>query len=151
MLRPAAIALAMLSSAAFAQEREWTFDTSEEQAFLTFGVPESDDAGISFWCPLGTGMIRIFIPESRESLKPGGQATFVIKVDGASYPYQADITVNEEAGVPSLEAMATDTDPAFQALLKADRFALEIENEEDMFPLAGADFASLLRACGKGP
>jgi hypothetical protein len=151
MLRPAAIALAMLTTAAAAQEREWIFDTSEEQAYLTFGVPESEDAGISFWCTLGTGAIRIFIPESRESLKPGGKAEFAISVGGKSFPYEADVMVNEEAGVPSLEAMAAAADPAFQALLEADRFALVIENEEDMFPLAGADFASLLRVCGKGP
>lgn len=42
MLRPLplVLALGLLAGAAHAQEREWTLDASEEDAYLIFGVPE---------------------------------------------------------------------------------------------------------------
>ena len=62
--------LAGIALPASAQEREWIFDTGDEDAYLVFGVPESDDAGVSFGCTLQSGEIRIFLPEAGDDLKP---------------------------------------------------------------------------------
>ena len=65
------LALAAFSSPVLAQEREWAFDTGEADAYLVFGVPETDDVGVSFWCTIGSGEIRVFFPEAGDSLSAG--------------------------------------------------------------------------------
>ncbi len=47
---------------AFAQEREWLLDAVEEDVFLVFGVPDTNDVGVSFWCKIGTGVVSVFAP-----------------------------------------------------------------------------------------
>ena len=42
----------LVSTLALAQERQWSLDTVNNQVFLVFGVPESDDVGLSFWCDI---------------------------------------------------------------------------------------------------
>ena len=142
--------LALTATAAAAQEREWAFVTNDDQAWLGFGVPESDDAGIVFSCTMGTGAIKIYVPESRKILTPGSKANVSFMAGGQAFTYSAAILANEQAGIASLEADAAPGDPLFAALQAADRFALSIAGEDDMFPLAGSDFASLLSACRKG-
>ena len=53
LLTVSLIAAATASTAA--QERQWTLDASDEDAYLIFGVPESDDVGLSLWCPIQKG------------------------------------------------------------------------------------------------
>ena len=50
------------AGAAQAQEREWSLDVSEEEAYLIFGVPDTDDVGVSLWCPVGKGVVRLYLP-----------------------------------------------------------------------------------------
>ena len=50
-------AIGLLAGAAHAQEREWMLDASDEDAYLIFGVPETDDGGISLWCRIGKGTV----------------------------------------------------------------------------------------------
>ena len=71
MFRPLStfIALAMLAGTAHAQEREWVLDTSDEDAYLIFGVPDSDDVGVSLWCPIGRGVVNLFVPRPTEELR----------------------------------------------------------------------------------
>jgi hypothetical protein len=63
-------ALMITATASLAQERQWTMDVTETDAFMVFGVPETDDVGVSFWCTLGTPKIKIFVPEGGSDLKP---------------------------------------------------------------------------------
>ena len=53
-------------------------DTASEDAFLVFGVPESDDVGVSFWCRIGSNRIKIFFPEGSSDLPPNTEAEFVV-------------------------------------------------------------------------
>lgn len=41
----------LVCSPAKAQEREWSLDASDQEAYLIFGVADSDDVGVSLWCP----------------------------------------------------------------------------------------------------
>ena len=150
MLPRVLFCLLLFASASAAQEREWVFMTSDDEAYLGFGVPDSDDAGITFSCAFQSGAIRIFIPESREHLVPGTTANIAIRAGGRDYSYSAAVAPNEEAGIPSLMADAAPGDALFAALVANDRFGVVIAGEEDMYPLAGSDFDSLLRACRKG-
>src|SRR5262249_43377919 len=75
-----AVIVMLAATSAFAQERQWVFDTNDEDAFLTFGVPETDDVGISFWCKIQSGEARVFLPEAGEELKPGKKVKITFNV-----------------------------------------------------------------------
>jgi hypothetical protein len=51
-------------------------------------------------------------------------------------------TTSAEAAIPAGDALFTD-------LRKTDRFAVRTGTEENIFPLEGSDFESLVRACRK--
>lgn len=138
--------LAFASFDAYAQEREWSFDTSAEEAFLFFGVPETDDVGISLWCKAGSEEIRIFLPDAG-SLPSGRSAKLEITAGGKTFDYDAEPLRNEEAGIMSAEVSTRPDDPLYAALRDADHFAVRINAEELAFPLAGADIDGLIRVC----
>ena len=142
-----AIIMMLAAAAVHAQEREWTFDTAEEDAYLSFGVPETDDLGISFWCKMQSGEARVFLPEAGEEVKPSKNAKMHFTVDGTTYTFDATTTMNEEAGVPSAEATFPVTDKVFAAFKKADRFSVRVGKDEAVFPLEGADIDGFVRAC----
>jgi hypothetical protein len=141
--------LASTALPALAQEREWIFDTGDDDAYLVFGVPESDDAGVSFGCTLQSGEIRIFVPEAGDDLKPNDKVKLVITVAGKDYTFDGTTSANEMSATTSAEALIQSNDALFADLRKADRFAVKAGMEENTFPLEGADFESLVRACSK--
>lgn len=146
------VLVALLASAALpalAQEREWLFDTGDEDAYLVFGVPESDDAGVSFGCTLQSGEIRIFVPEAGDDLKPDDKVKLVITIAGKDFAFDGTTTANELSATTSAEAVIKPDDVIFAELRKADRFTIKTGTEENTFPLEGADFESLVRACSK--
>jgi hypothetical protein len=140
-------ALFLLLSPAVAQEREWSFDSSEDEAFMIFGVPESDDVGVSFWCTLRSGEIRLFLPQASEKLKANEPAKFEVSVGGQSFILTGMGLPNEEAGTMSIEGRLPAGDRLFKALQDADRFSVTVSGEKQTFPLTGADLPSLLAAC----
>lgn len=135
---------------ALAQEREWIFDTADEDAYLVFGVPESDDAGVSFGCTLQSGEIRIYLPEAGEELKPDQKIKVTLNVAGKDHVYDGVTTANEMAGTTSAEAVIPANDGLFAELGKTDRFTVKAGTGTDTFPLEGSDFEGLVRACAKG-
>lgn len=141
--------LACAAQPGLAQEREWIFDTAEEDAYLVFGVPETEDAGISFGCALQSGEVHIFIPEAGEDLKPDLKIKLTISVGGRTFAYDAMTAANEMSATTSAEAPIPAADALFTELANADRFAVRVGTEENIFPLEGADFESLVRACSK--
>ena len=143
----AAAFVTLVATAAFAQEREWIFDTNEEDAFLTFAVPESDDIGISFWCRIQSGEARVFLPEAGEDIQPDRKVALTFSVAGKKYTFDAETSLNEEAGSTSAEAGIRADDKLFAAMRTADRFGVQIGSEEMIFPLGGADIESFMRVC----
>lgn len=134
---------------AAAQEREWIFDTADEDAYLVFGVPESEDAGISFGCTLQSGEIRVFVPDAGEELKPDQKIKLTISAGGKDFTYDGLTTPNEMSATTSAEAAIPAGDSLFTDLRNTDRFTVKTGTEENTFPLAGSDFESLVRACSK--
>ena len=65
----AALLLSFFNSVAFAQERVWSLDTPANQAYLIFGVPDTEDVGLSLWCEVGKGQMALYIPEPRIALR----------------------------------------------------------------------------------
>ena len=58
-----------LSGEALAQEREWTLDASEQESYLIFGVADSDDVGLSLWCPNHKGIVNLYVPRPTAELQ----------------------------------------------------------------------------------
>ncbi|MBI2717531.1 MAG: hypothetical protein HY245_05550 [Rhizobiales bacterium] len=141
--------IAASSASAAAQERQWSLDIGDSEAFLVFGVPESDDVGISFWCALHSGEVSIFVPGAGPKLKPGRRASFSISAGSRTVRLKGKTTANEAAGTTSIEAKLADTNPLFAALRQADRFKVRIAGTETVYPLLEADLPGLLEACKK--
>ena len=152
MPRRLALALSLISAfsaGAAAQERQWSLDAGDENAYLVFGVPESDDVGFSMWCANRSGEINIFVPESDPGLEPGKTVTFKMTAGEEKALIVGKASANEESGTISLEASIADSNPIFAGLLTADRFRVKLGEEEQIFPLMDADVAGLLALCRK--
>ena len=147
---PIMLATLVLGSApSLAQERIWTLDQSDAEVYLVFGVPETDDVGVSFWCIQRSGIVKLYFPESDPTLKPGAEANFKLEVAGKSYPLKGKTAVNDETTGTSLEAELKTTDTVFAALQTANRFAVKAGSTTHVFPLGEADFSTFLDVCGK--
>jgi hypothetical protein len=132
-----------------AQERIWNLDRTDQEAYLVFGVPETDDVGISFWCTLGSGVVKIYVPEGDPSLNPAASVDIKLEIASKSYPLKGKTSVNEETATISFEAELKTSDPVFSALQEANHFAVKVGASNHAFPLGEADFASLLEVCKK--
>jgi hypothetical protein len=144
------VSIVMLAAQAQAQERSWNLDTSDTEAFLTFGVAESDDVGVSFWCKIKSGMIHIFLPDADASLKPNRKIRVGLSVSDKTFRFRAKTLANEEAATTSIEALIDARNPVFDLMKDANKFTIKAGNESQNFPLDGADIGALLRICVKG-
>ena len=124
-------------------------DASDSDAYLIFGVPDSDDVGISFWCPVQQGDVNVFIPEASAKLHPGADIAVTLKAGEESAPFTGKSEVNLEAALTSVEAKVPVNAQILAAMLKADRFRVIIDGNETIFPLIDADLESLLDLCRK--
>jgi len=141
------VAAIMSVTAALAQEREWSWGVSETEAFLVFGVPESEDVGISFWCPQGNDEIRIFIADANVKLAPDIDTKIEFDAGDKEFSIAARTMLNELDATTSAEGAVPATDPLFPALQAVDRFNITVSGESQTFPSAGQDFANLVEAC----
>jgi hypothetical protein len=152
MLKIPALSIALsfaLAASAMAQERQWNFDVSDTDAYLLFGVPESDDVGMSFWCGLRTGDINIIFPEADPTLPADSDLQFTITAGEETITVDGKTSANEEAGSISVETHLAESDPFWRHMLDADRFKVSIGKEELIFPLVDAELAGFMLACRK--
>lgn len=140
---------AAAAAPALAQERQWSLDVSDTDAYLAFGVPETDDIGVSFWCPLNAGEIRLFAPETEAGLKANRKQAFYLVIGGKRYRFDGKTTANEEAGSISIEGARPTGDPVWSALAKTDRFIIVVRKQQIVFPLLEADVEGLVAKCSK--
>jgi hypothetical protein len=154
-MRFAPIALTFIAvlaaSPALAQEREWRLDATDEDAFLIFGTPETDDVGISFWCKIGSKQAKIFLPETHADLVPGSKLEMLVKVADKTFTLPAQVSPNEEAGIPSVEAKLPADHPIFASIADAEFFAVTAGQHKTSFPTSAADFDELLKMCMASP
>jgi hypothetical protein len=145
------VAIGFLAGAAHAQEREWSLDASEDDAYLIFGVADSDDVGLSLWCPVGKGVVNLFLPvptsQMPKSKDKAAPLTVTAGKETATFRGKADI--NREAAVSSLEAEIAVDHPLIAALKDADRLTIKTGTAEIVFPLFDADVEGLLALCKK--
>lgn len=148
-LRPFILASALAAAAtpALAQERQWNLDVADQDAFLVFGVPESDDVGVSLWCKLGSKSVRLFTPVPAGKVADGKQVSFTAKVGNASFPLRGVAAANKESGVSSVEAELKADAPLLKAMQTGDRLTLDVRGHSATFPLTDANVGDLLKLC----
>lgn len=143
------LATTVLAAPAAAQERQWSLDASGEDAYLVFGVPDSDDIGVSIWCPIQQGEVHVYLPETAENLGDGQKTAMTISTDDMSINVEAALDAGQDGGTSSVEATLPDDSPIFASMLKADRFTIKVGSDETVFPLFEADLSGLMDLCRK--
>ena len=142
-------ALALGPTLSLAQERVWILDQSDQEIFLVFGVPDTDDIGISFWCTQKSGIVRFYLPESVPKQKFARTIDLKMEVASKTYPFKSKASLNEESGTLSLETELKVSDPIFSALGSANHFAVKVGSRNHVFPLGEADLPGFLDMCKK--
>jgi hypothetical protein len=145
------LVLGLLAGSAHAQERDWTLDASEDDAYLIFGVPESDDVGVSLWCRIGQGAINLFLPVPTRLLTANTEKASPVTIAAGkeTATFRGKVDYNRLASVSSVEAEITVGHPLIPALREADRFSIKAGEADIIFPLYNADIDGLLALCRK--
>ena len=140
-------ALVLGSAPSLAQERIWTLDQTDAEVYMVFGVPETDDVGVSFWCTIGSRKLKIFVPDGSADLAPNITAPFIVKIDELTFTLPGRTSANEMSGETSIETELSTDDPVIKALETADHFSVTAARHTTVFPLADANLAGLLSLC----
>lgn len=136
-------------------QRVWTLggleDKNADSIYLGYGVPETDDSLGSFTCAPGSGVVKIWIAETSDKLKPGNKATAILSVGEKTTKVAGRLAPNEEAGVPSFEGRLPAKDPIFAAMTSGETLGVAIGGAKRTAPLAAAaeKFKKFAAACAK--
>jgi hypothetical protein len=143
-----ALVLLTLAAPAFAQEREWSIDTNgENEAYMTYGVPDTVDIGLSLWCKIGGKTLNFFIPKSGWEADTSETVEVKIVAAPAESKVRARLQEDGVGGSASLEAEIPIASPLAKALSDADHIDIDTGKHKVVFPLYEAPVSSLLRLC----
>ncbi len=134
-----------------AQEREWQLDATDQDAFLVFGVPQSDDVGISFWCKLGSKKLKVMAPVIGAKLKNGATLPITLNVGGKDFALMGRSAVGAKGTQDSVEAETQAVGPLIEALKASDRFEVKVGGHLATYPLLDADLDGLVNLCQNIP
>ena len=129
------------------QEREWSLDSTDNQAFLVFGVPDTDDVGLSFWCEAKGGTMAVYLPEPLMALKQNQSVPMTLSVDGSKTVLAGHAARDEASGKFTVEGKFKPSDKLFSQLKNGNSISISVKGHADTFPLADADFEGLADAC----
>jgi hypothetical protein len=135
-------AWAILSSIAIAQEREWVLDAADEDVYLLFGVPNTADVGVSFWCKISTGSVSVFAPLPAAMITPKS-----VTMTLGETAYELPTTPSDEADPKTIEAKLVPQDKILEKLQSAESFTFTVGQHKAVYPLEGADFPALQKIC----
>jgi hypothetical protein len=145
------LVLTFISGTAFSQEREWQLDATDQDAFLVFGVPQSDDVGVSFWCKLGSKRLKVMAPVIRGRVKNNSNIPVVVQVGGKDFALNGRTAVGAKGTEDSVEAETQAKGPLIEALQSSDRFSVKVGGHQATYPLLDADLPGLLKLCREIP
>lgn len=141
MFRSLMLIAVMFATPALAQERQWVLDVAGEDVFLAFGVPNSNDVGVSFWCRIGEKDVSLFSPLVHGERHP----KLNLVVGNTRFPLHAKI--NKNVGATTIEAPLRPQKKIIDALKTAERFEVSLGKHVVTYPLADADFTGLMKLC----
>jgi hypothetical protein len=136
-----------LAQPALAQERQWTLDASDKQAFLVFGVPDTADVGLSFWCDIGSKKLSLFVPVAATTAKPGQHPDVKVTVEGKAFKFKGDVEKDQASGLVNVESQFVPDSTFYKTVMNADTISVQVRSERRSYPLSDADFEGLNRAC----
>jgi hypothetical protein len=136
-----------LSCNAVAQERVWSLDASGEDAFLVYGVPESDDVGVSVWCKIGTPKTSLFFPVTWTTFKDEETIPVEVTLGETIFKLTGNITAGETLNGSSIEADIPQGKAFFDAMKTTDRIKIMVGTHKSVYPLADAQIEGLLKLC----
>lgn len=150
-LLPLTLLIGLVAGTAHAQEREWSFDSNDEEAYLIFGVPDSDDVGVSLWCKAGRGSVNLYLPVPTADIQKTADksAPLTIMAGKETVTFRGKADINVEGTMSSVEAEIALDHPLVAALRTADRFTAKSGPVEVVFPLYDAELEDLLAICKK--
>ena len=143
------MAICLAAGACAAQERQWSLDASDQDAYLIFGVADSEDVGVSLWCPVRQGVVNVFLPDVGDSPANGRDMLMTLLAGGQAAGFMGKTEENPDAEASSLEAQVPADHPILGTMRKADRFRVKVNGDERIFPLIEADIAGLIDLCSK--
>jgi hypothetical protein len=144
-------ALLTLPLPVLAQEREWQLDATDQDAFLVFGVPQSDDVGVSFWCKLGSKKLKVMAPVVRGRVKNNSNIPVIVQVGGKDFALNGRTAIGAKGTEDSVEAETQAKGPLIEALQSSDRFSVKVGGHQATYPLLDADLPGLLKLCQEIP
>jgi hypothetical protein len=147
LLAHAALALLLTMAAAHGQERQWSLDASGEDDFLVFGVADTDDVGLSFWCGIGAGSANMFYPVPWTNLKNNATIRVRAELGSTKLILRGKATSRQDGGSASLEVPLKLNSPFLGALKSNDHLVLRVLGHRAAYPLQGADFDGLIKLC----
>ena len=137
----------VLPQTGFAQERVWSFNAPDNEAFLIFGVPDTDDVGLSLWCVVGTGEMAMFLPEPRIALRAGEKVPMMVDVDGERHVLKGVASKDAASGLLTVEAKFHLSDKITAQLSSAQTLTVSVKGRNDTFPFSESTFPALISAC----
>ena len=145
-------ALGLVTGEALAQEREWTLDASDQEAYLIFGVADSEDVGVSLWCPARKGIVNLYVPRPTSELQrlARRKLPMTVTVGGETATFAGRVDINASSPTSSVEVEMPVDSPLLKAMEGADRFTVRVDTQDVVFPLYDADIPTLLDLCRKG-
>ena len=141
------VSLIAMAGQASAQERQWTLDSSDKQVFLVFGVPDTADVGVSFWCDIGTPKVSLFVPLPHSQVRPGERRDISAHVDGKLFSFKGRAEKDAATGLINVEAPFQQNDAFLKAVAAGEILDFDIDHQHVAYPLADADFAGFKSAC----
>ena len=141
------LSLILTMNFAIAQERQWTLDASDREAFLVFGVPETDDVGLSFWCEIGKPKISIFAPVPRSTLAKDIKIYIDLKIGKEKFKIIAKASQTPGTTAASVEALVSPDGTVIAAAKEAQQMTVTALGHSASYPLVDADIDGLLRVC----
>jgi hypothetical protein len=141
------ISIALGVTPAFAQERQWSLDASGPEAYLVFGVADTDDVGLSFWCKIGSGKISIFTAFNRDLIGKDQTAKARLKVDDQVFDIKMLASTGLGSKTGSLEGPVSVTGTVMKAVQHASQFSITAFGHTMSYPMIDADVGGLLATC----
>jgi hypothetical protein len=133
----------MFLTSANAQEREWLLDAADQDVFMVFGVPNTNDVGVSFWCRIRKPGLTLFLP-----LPPNVKKRKVkLKLNVGDKTFALDAVKPVEDVTNTVETKIKDRDDLMSRLKAVDRFTITIAQHKTVYPLTNADIDGFLKLC----
>jgi hypothetical protein len=129
----------------------WTLGEQEGMAFLAYGGENSEATVISFSCKPSYRKVKIIIPETSEALKPNRAIAATLAAGTTKITVNGNTIPNEDAGVPSFEAVMSASAPLFSALAASAKLSIVVGSHKQDVPLQmiGRKAVDFVKQCTK--